>query len=231
MTPTPLSTSFLFQIFQSPDLHRSALCHHFNVYRAPLGTSTLPQTFDMPVLRDAHMPSHVVAVTQANSPAPPLMLPIDATLYAHGFRVDLAFPTAAPGTTSPVPRALDPSSPTSRLVVTLPVVPLAVPHAPSLPLLFLFGLGLEQQPNTLAWRLLPAHVVEEFPNAAAMAQVLARTLRDDKFEALYRMNHGMWCNVLALGLRNTRIAELVQTVWNVTAEARKIRQRAGLGRQ
>lgn len=177
----------------------------------------------MPVIRDAHMPSHVLAVFQANAnpTPPPSMLPIDAALYENGFRVELNLPQAPPGSTSPIP-CLDS---TQKLVVTLPVVPLSVPHAPSLPLLLLFGMGLETQPNLLAWRLLPANVVEEFPNAAAMAQVLSR-LREDRFEQIFRYNQGMWKNVLALGLRSPDLVELVQTVWNVTADARKIRQRA-----
>jgi hypothetical protein len=111
------------------------------------------------------------------------------------------------------------------LVVTLPVVPLSVPHASSLPLLLLFGLRLETDSNLLAWRLLPANVVEEFPHASAMAHVLSR-LRDDMFQQLLRYNHGMWKNILALGLKNTVLVEMVQTVWNVTTEARRIRQRA-----
>ncbi|KAF9463256.1 hypothetical protein BDZ94DRAFT_1259498 [Collybia nuda] len=200
-----------------------ALCHHFNVSKArPEGVNP-PETFDMPVIRDAHMPSHVLAVYQANvSPTPaPSMLPIDSTLYESGFRVELNLPQAPPGSTSPIP-CLDSDQ---KLIVTLPVVPLSVPHASSLPLLLLFGMGLENQTNLLAWRLLPANVVEEFPNAAAMAQVLSR-LREDRFEQIFRYNQGIWKNVLALGLRSTKLVELVQTVWNVTAEARKIRQRA-----
>jgi hypothetical protein len=206
----------------------SALCHHFNVSRAThgpeTGSATPPTTFDMPVRRDAHMPSHVLAVyqTNTNSSIPPFMLPIDATLYEEGFRVELNVPPAPPGSTTPVPRQLDD---TEMLVVTLPVVPLSVPHAISLPLLLLFGLRLETDSNLLAWRLLPANVVEEFPNASAMAQVLSR-LREDRFQQLLRYNHGMWKNILALGLKNTVLVEMVQTVWNVTAEARRIRQRA-----
>ena len=35
-------------------------------------------------------------------------------------------------------------------------------------------------------------------------------------------NQGMWKNVLALGLQDSRVMSVVQTVWNVTAESRKI---------
>lgn len=178
------------------------------------------ETFDLPVIRDAHMPSHVLAVFHSGNPNPTLMLPIDATLFDHGFRTDLNLPPAPPGSTSPIPHF----DSTGKLVVSLPVIPLTIPHAPSLSLLLLFGMTLETQPNLLAWRLLPANVVEEFPNAAAMALVLSR-LREDRFEQIFKYNQGIWKNVLALGLRNPELVELVQTVWNVTADARRIRQR------
>ena len=184
----------------------------------------LPATVDMVVLRDAHTPTHVIAAFQADgSPSThPLMLPIDVGSYERGFRVGLDLPDALPGTTAPIPRELGNSQ---TLVVTLPVIPLAVPHIGSLPLLLLYGLGLETQPNLLAWRLLPSQVVEEFPNAAAMAQNFAR-LNDDEFGKFFGYNQGLWKNILALGLTDTRTVELVQTAWNVTAEARRIRQRS-----
>jgi len=155
------------------------------------------------------------------------MLPIDARLWGQGFRVDLSLPPVEPGSTAAVPRRLDS---THGLVVTLPVVPLSVPHAASMPLLLLFALGLETQPNILAWRLLPTHVVEEFPNAPEMARVLSR-LRGERFEQLFNYNQGIWKNILALGLKGTELVELVQTVWNVTAEAKRIRQRLQRQRQ
>ena len=183
-----------------------------------------PATVDMVVLRDAHTPTHVIAAFQADgSPSThPLMLPIDVNSYERGFRVGLDLPDALPGTTAPIPRELGNSQ---TLVVTLPVIPLTVPHIGSLPLLLLYGLGLETQPNLLAWRLLPSQVVEEFPNAAAMAQNFAR-LNDDEFGKFFGYNQGLWRNILALGLTDTRTVELVQTAWNVTAEARRIRERS-----
>lgn len=177
----------------------------------------------MPVIRDAHMPTHVLAVSQPDSnPANPiLMLPIDASLYEQGFRVELNLPQTAPGTASPIPYTTEDSE---TPMVSLPIVPITVPHASSMPLLLLFGLSLENQPNLLAWRLLPPQVIEEFPNAAAMSQIMSR-LREEQFERHFRYNQGLWKNILALGLRSTRLVELVQTAWNVTAEARKIRHR------
>jgi len=137
--------------------------------------------------------------------------------------------------------------------VTVPLVPLQVPHVPSIPLLLLYALNVRTNPSALAVTLLPLSVAEEFPSAAAMAQALAAHCeRDDDVNAntcdntnasaggrggggsgaggsiwptLHRYtvyNQGMWKNVLALGLRDSRVMSVVQTVWNVTAESRKI---------
>lgn len=106
----------------------------------------------------------------------------------------------------------------------VPVIPFSVPHPPTLPLLFLFALGLEPSPHTeLAYRLLPPYVVEEFPNSAAMATVLARVTG---LEAIVERNEGMWRNALALGVSDGKVVELVGTVWSVTKEARRIRGRS-----
>lgn len=178
--------------------------------------STPGPTFDMPIFsRDAPRPTHVLAASSPDQPTiPPLMLPIDAALFARGFPLDLALPAAAPSG----PRA------SGSGALTLPVVPLSVPHPGTLPLLLLFGMGLEREPNVLAWALLPVSVVEEFPNAAAMALVLAR-VPTERFERVFRHNQGLWRNILSLGLTDAAMYQLVQTAWNVTAEARRIRQR------
>ncbi|KAF9011958.1 hypothetical protein BDQ17DRAFT_1387489 [Cyathus striatus] len=170
-----------------------ALCHHFNVARAMPGP-LVPTTFDMPVLRNSRTPTHV-------QHTPALMLPIDASSYEHGFRVELNIPT--PGGTTPVPRQ---SENPPELIITLPVIPIIVPHPASFPLLLLFGMGLETQYQHLSCRLLPAQVVGEF--------------REDYFERYYRFTEGLWKNILALGPRNPRLTEVVSTAWNVSGEAR-----------
>ncbi|KAF9485664.1 hypothetical protein BDN70DRAFT_870972 [Pholiota conissans] len=198
-----------------------ALCHHFNVHPTPYTTNEpLGPTFDMHVVRDAHMPTHVLAVTSPDQPAtPPLMLPIDATLFARGFPLELNVPPAPPGSTAPIPRYVGPTQ-----MVNLPVIELSVPHVSTLPLLLLYGMALETETNLLSWSLLPVNVVEEFPNAAAMSLVLSRH-RDERFERVYNHNAGIWKNILAMGFNDPKILQLVQTAWNVTAEARRIRQR------
>lgn len=203
----------------------SALCLYLNVQKVPPAFSSpddMPSTMDLPVLKDARIPTHVLAlytITQ-NGTGPPLVVPIDRELYAQGFRVDI-IPPPAPGSARPVPY------PTSQgLYVSLPAVNAltSVPHPRSFPLLLLFGLGLEPDANALAYQMLPVSVVDEFPNAAAMAQTMSR-IPDDVFERHFRFNMGLWKNVLGLGVRDTRIVEMVRTAWNVTAEARRLRTR------
>ncbi|KIM46453.1 hypothetical protein M413DRAFT_441547 [Hebeloma cylindrosporum] len=202
-----------------------ALCQHFNVRPTAHPGGDLGSTFDMYVLRDAHMPTHVLAATQPgqNPSVPPLMLPIDLNLFEHGFPIELNIPPAIPGTTAPVPRLVLLGG--SRvLMVNLPIVPLTIPHANSLPILLLYGMRLETDTNILSFNLLPVNVVEEFPNAAAMSTILARH-PDETFEKTYRHNQGLWKNILSMGLNHTPVLELVQMVWNITAEARRIRYR------
>ena len=169
----------------------------------------------MPASSDANLPTHVLAITQqdGNASSPPIIVPFSMPRFAQGFRTELTPAPDEPATTYFA----------TTQTATVPVVPLTVPHAASIPLLMLFGLGLEAEPNMLAARLLPPHVIEEFPNAAAMAQVLSQ-LGDDLFNRVVRYNKGLWANVLALGLRDAQLTGLVQTAWNVAAEARRMRQ-------
>ena len=150
-------------------------------------------------------------------------MPIDATRYDRGFRISLNLPHAKPGSIAPVPHLANSNNGKRQLVVTLPVVSARVPNVASLPLLLLFAFTLETHIDTLAYRLLPKSAVSEFPCAASMAGVVARVTDADAFEKLFRQNFGMWGNMLALGLREGRVEEVIRLCWNVTAEAKKIR--------
>ncbi|PFH53472.1 hypothetical protein AMATHDRAFT_1134 [Amanita thiersii Skay4041] len=201
-----------------------ALCLYFNVPNVPLPSGELPKSLDLPLLHDARTPTHILAAFQSGSRqgTPPLILPIDAGLYSRGFQAALDLPPT--DATSTVPSASQVDKTTQKVVITLPVVPFVVPHVNSLALLLLFGLDLETQPNLLAWHLLPPQVIGEFPNAAAMAQVLSR-VPDDEFNHRFYFNQGLWRNILMMGLNNERLVQLVHTAWNVTNDARRIRQR------
>ncbi|KAG6857506.1 hypothetical protein H0H87_002131 [Tephrocybe sp. NHM501043] len=196
------------------------LCHHFNVMKPIISSndsSDAPNMIQLSILRpphaipDAPLPTHVLFA--ASSSGPPLMFPIHASLYSMGFRADL--PTSD-GTPPPVLNS-------SLNTITVPVVRVSIPHPPTLALLLLFALALEPSPHTaLAYRLLPPSAVEEFPNSAAMAAVLAR---GSGLAGLVERNEGMWRNVLALGVSDGKVVEMVGMVWSVTKEARRARGR------
>ncbi|TCD63199.1 hypothetical protein EIP91_005866, partial [Steccherinum ochraceum] len=107
----------------------------------------------MPVLRDAHMPTHVLAITDAPvlprlqpNPVPmhPILAPINAELFATKFSNDVAQLSSlytTPGSLMPVPFW---NTKTLSQEVTLPVIPLVAPHPASLPLLIFYGLGLHR---------------------------------------------------------------------------------------
>lgn len=73
--------------------------------------------------------------------------------------------------------------------------------------------------------LLPVAVIEEFPAAAAMADVMARTCSDEELAAYVVQNQGLWRNALSLAPQDSAIIEIVRTAWNVTAEARRLREK------
>ncbi|KXN91550.1 hypothetical protein AN958_00536, partial [Leucoagaricus sp. SymC.cos] len=176
---------------------------------------------------------HYLAATQSNAPtnSPVLILPVDAHFYRRGFNPDLTWPNNDEAVERPVesentedvPVTIPPLS-NEPLRMSLPLCPISVPHLISLPLLLLFGLGLERDVEQLPYRLLPASVVAEFPAPAAMAEIFAK-FPEEQFERYYMHIKGFWGNILALGLKNERIVQIVSTAWNVATEARRIRQR------
>ncbi|KAK0484656.1 hypothetical protein IW261DRAFT_1359865 [Armillaria novae-zelandiae] len=195
------------------------LHHHLNVQMIsspPLNPTSLPATIDMKALSENNLPTHVIVLFPPRRP--PVLIPIDADRYTHGFRAELVSP--------PSTRAAPYRSASNELRITLPLTPplTIVPHPASLALLLLFGMGLETCQNDLAYRMLPASVVDEFPNAAAMAQVMSLS-GDEEFDTRVQFNMGLWRNILGLGIKDTKIAELVRTAVGVTSEARKLRAR------
>jgi hypothetical protein len=245
--------------------HR-ALCHALNVANtAPSSAYHLTKTHDLAVLNRTSpvLPTHLLAIHDAPlaGPTVPLtLIPINIDTFTRKLRTDLTGarqnqhhprpPTRVLPSPSPsVPPAMVLTTLPLPATVTLPVVPLQVPHAPSVPLLLLYALGVRTNPSALAAALLPLSVAEEFPSAAAMAQAMAVQCQRENhaggdpasgsngsssvgggggargWRSLDRYtvyNQGIWKNVLALGLRDSRVMSVVQTVWNVTAESRKI---------
>ncbi|KAJ7701837.1 hypothetical protein B0H17DRAFT_1044879 [Mycena rosella] len=198
------------------------LCHHFSLVKRLFPPNTpLQPTFEMQLTGPAsRMATHVLAVrpSDGNPKSPLLMVPVDGPLYHQCFgRADFV----PQSTTAPAPHLLAGAQLPS---VTLPVIPVEVPHGASLPLVLLFGLGLETDLNLLASRILPPEVIGEFPNAAAMSTVMSR-YKEHLFDWYLQYNQGMWKNILALGPRNTALVELVQTAYKVLADARRMRVR------
>lgn len=173
------------------------------------------------------MPSHVLAVfdippSEWEPSYSPVLVPIRADLHVRDFRTNI-IPQGPPGTPYPAPQI---STCSSGRFVTLPVVPLHVPHAPSIPLLFLFALGLEPRSQLLYCRLLPPEVITEFPALPAMAQLMGALCSDRQLTDYIVFNQGLWKNILCLGPRDAGFVGIAQTAWNVTVEARRNRQHA-----
>lgn len=208
------------------------LCRKLNVAKATLAPgSPIPSTIDMRVVKDAHVPSHVLAVFDVaqgdwGPTYQPTLMPVSADMYTRDFRTNF-IPQSPPGTPYPVPYWV---ADLGEQYVTLPVIPTLVPHAASIPLLFLFGLGFERRSQFLCCRLLPTEVIEEFPAPQAMAQLMAERCSDEQLANHIRFNQGLWKNILLLGPRDTEFIEVVHTAWNATVEARRIRQRATVTR-
>ncbi|KAH9962227.1 hypothetical protein BC827DRAFT_1267205 [Russula dissimulans] len=230
-----------------------ALCYAMNVAKtAPSSAHHLTKPHELAVLNRASsiLPTHLLAIHDVPLTDPNVtltLIPVNADTFSHklpstditGARhqhhyhpptrvVSSSSSTVVPGMplTLPLPAT-----------VTVPLVPLQVPHVPSIPLLLLYALNVRTNPSALAATLLPLSVAEEFPSAAAMAQAMAAHCERDEANASaggggggisptldrYTVyNQGMWKNVLALGLQDSRVMSVVQTVWNVTAESRKI---------
>jgi hypothetical protein len=257
----PLRRLFLlFSPFRFAHHRFRALSYALNVAKtAPLIACRLTKTHQLAVLNRTSpvLPTHLLAVHDAplSDPNAPLtLIPINIDTFSRKLRTNITSARHNPPT-----RRVSVSSSSVSVVssvplpamVTVPVVPLQVPHAPSISLLLLYALGVSRNPSALAATLLPLSVAEEFPSAAAMAQAMATHCERENaglvaggesstggaggewrlLDGYTVYNQGMWKNVLALGLQDSRVMSVVQTVWNVTAESRKIlaRQRERQG--
>ena len=250
----PLRQAFS-QSFFPPPAHRDcrALCYALNVAKtAPSSACRFMKTHQLAVLDRTSpvLPTHLLAVHDAPLSDPNallILIPINIDTFSRKVRTDITNMRH-----NPVTRHVHVSSPASvgssmplPATVIVSVVPLQVPHAPSVPLLLLYALGVRTNPSAIATNLLPLSVAEEFPSAAAMAQAMAKQCDCDNagivadsggnessaqgavggwqlLDNFTVYNQGIWKNVLALGLQDSRVMSVIQTVWNVTAESRKI---------
>ncbi|KDQ56673.1 hypothetical protein JAAARDRAFT_157823 [Jaapia argillacea MUCL 33604] len=206
-----------------------ALCRHHNVGKISLKVKpaeSMPATVDLPVLRQrGRVPTHALLVHDTLPTNPDFqctVVPVASFTFTQKFRRDVL------GANSSI--QTPPSPPHHQggpMCITIPAIPLFVPHAPSIPLLLLYAQGLHPEPPSLGPYLLPLEAIEEFPSVATMAQVMAHICTDDQLKRYVSSNQGLWKNILALDPVDPKFVQLVQTAWNVTAEARRIRYRAG----
>ncbi|KAI0752620.1 hypothetical protein C8Q80DRAFT_1117993 [Daedaleopsis nitida] len=178
----------------------------------------------------------------------PYVLPIDASLFCAKFGHDVARSLAAGMLIKAAKPLVHRDRATGADLLTLPLIPLYVPHPPSIPHLLLYAQGLpltsrrvretpnysrpttlaiaraHPSPSTLATHLLPISVIEEFPAAPAMAETMARQCDDESLRDHVVFNQGLWRNVLLLAPTDASVVDLARTAWNVTAEARRLRE-------
>ncbi|TFK29513.1 hypothetical protein FA15DRAFT_700103 [Coprinopsis marcescibilis] len=202
-----------------------ALCHYFNVSSPRvIDYFTIPTVLSMSVRNSngqSLMPTHILAAIPTNPnpshPVPPILLPINATLYQRGFDSDAEFLSAGSTTLA-----------YTSTTITLPVIQFPVPHPPSLSLLLLFAMRLETQHGGLGNNLLPTDIIGNFPDQLAMASSLAAK-KQVEFDRVYGFVQGVWHNILALGYRDgagggVKIVELVKNVRKVVGAGARIRQ-------
>jgi hypothetical protein len=75
----------------------------------------------------------------------------------------------------------------------------------------------------LASCLLPSDAVGEFPAASEMSNAMARNHSIDEISAYVEQNKRIWKNALNLGVRDSKIIDMVGKAWKVTARARDIK--------
>ena len=221
----------------------------------PRGPRTLSSTTQNP--RAPSMPLPASSQDAAPQPSDPYLIPIDAESFFLAFGHDIARTLSAAALTSKWSKAPSPRVRADRTTgvrfVTLPVIPLYVPHPPSLPHVLLFAQGIPLHPpppspdpssssppspvqegseasdsgsgaSALATYLLPLAAIEEFPSAPAMAAAMARQCTSDALAARLAFNHGVWRNVLTLSPGDPALVDLVRVAWNVTSEAVRLQE-------
>ncbi|TFK84371.1 hypothetical protein K466DRAFT_227650 [Polyporus arcularius HHB13444] len=245
------------QTVDMPLLHRSSSRPtHALAVLSSLGQPPTHTTHGLSVPSDhspiGHRPPSPSSPSSPYTPlqADPYFLPIDATLFATKFGHDVARSLASVLPIKPASPLVRRDRSTGTQLVTLPLIPLYVPHPPSIPHLLLFGQGLPISPDqerssdtpnysrptsarppstpstsTLATYLLPICAIEEFPSAPAMSEIMARQCTEEALRDYVVFTQGLWRNVLLLAPTDLAIVDLARVAWNVTAEARRLRER------
>jgi len=219
LDPRPTTNTLAQSSNADHPLH--TLCHSLNVAPpSPIPSSDLPSTYELALYGTTRypLPTHLLAIYDAPTPsihALASLIPIDGTQLTRSLRADIL------GSTAHSPRPV-----VGVRTVRVPVVPLHVPHAPSIPTLLLFSLGLRNDARMLATSLLPPSSSEALPSVSGAAHALASVCTGEggheRMVAYVSANQGVWKNALALGPRDESVMAAIQLVWNITAEAKRL---------
>ncbi|GJJ12891.1 hypothetical protein Clacol_007137 [Clathrus columnatus] len=159
-------------------------------------------------------PTHVFAVYTQNK---------KVTLHiGHGIVV-AAHCTSLPPLPTP---EFDPEL-SEGLKRSLPVVPLSLPSPNTFPILL--GYLYTKQPQSLLNALLPPsqpsltlsnpHASSSTPTQSNLAQTLARTYTTQALLAHAARVHGLWANMVALGVDDEMIWKIIHFVWGILINA------------
>ncbi|TFK67646.1 hypothetical protein BDN72DRAFT_89903 [Pluteus cervinus] len=208
----------------NPQSHLLALCDYFGI--SPMQVPTpLSQVLQVPIIRSGrHRPTHLLALRNPDpGSVAQMIVPIDSARYDGGFssgahRLSEMYPP------SPTTEELSAAS------LMLRVVPLQVPDPASMPLLLIFGMGFETNPNTMGANLLPGAVIGEFPHLAEMVNAMVKW-EAREVTARHNFISGLWKNVLATGFQLPEIHSVIESARGVAGRAYRIQNHHQLQRQ
>ncbi|VDB87182.1 unnamed protein product [Peniophora sp. CBMAI 1063] len=175
--------------------------------------ASLPSTITLTPYTSASTPSatHVLALHDAESKGTAVLVPINEAELKHSIRAVIALPPSTPTVARGAP-------------VKVPVVPFAVPHAETAPLLLIFAMRVHPRGPRVLLPGLAGAAAEMLTDVGAAARVLAGSVGLD---AQVAEHQGAWRNALALGVKDETVVEALRFVWEVTVEARRLAKRGG----
>jgi len=208
------------------------LFDHYGVAKVSIDpTVPIGDTLNTRITREhgSTLPSHVLYVHNIDADVndPPILVPMQA---AHWTSVTGdALPQTAAGSPSPLPFRMASGS----IFITLPVVPVAVNHVPSIPLLLVLSMGLAEVSSGVCCLMLPADVIAEFPAEDAMVEKMARFCSVTTLLAFKQFNEGLWRNALSLPLSEAHdgLGGKFKDAYNTSTKALSMKRRWEASRQ
>ena len=164
------------------------------------------------------LPTHVLAIIGSSSAG--YIYPIHGILYAVHCAT-FPFPEGSLSASDPEPRR----SPTNhRLTLSLPLVTLKVPHLESFSAIntFLYTenpvsllIFLLPIPHALLNMSLPNRTLDMVVMQATLSAHIATTYNPSVLIDSARKTHGLWSNLIALGIAHQELWKLVDLAWEV----------------